>query len=118
MSLLRPAERVEKMTQNYQAKRNSDEVNLNLVKGMVNQIDLMVSLLYEIKTGSPIGKTITTLLNIYPSEKFLCNTEKRVQINVSLSSLASLAEISVKELKKSLDYLQQQGIICCKPPTM
>ena len=106
------------MTRNYHkdchAKKNSNEyeAKLNLVQAIVNQIDLMVSLLYEIKTGSPIGKTITILLNIYPMEKVFSNTEKTVPVNISLASLARLAEISVTELKESLDYLQREGIIC------
>ena len=117
MRPLRHVERVEKMTQNYhkdsQAQKNSNEyeAKLNLVQAIVNKIDLMVGLLYEIKTGSPIGKTITILLNIYPMEKVFSNTEEAIPVNISLSSLARLAEISVTELKESLDYLQQEGII-------
>ena len=117
MRPLRPVERVEKMTQNYhkdcQAQRNGNEyeAKLNLVQAIVNQIDLMVSLLYEIKTGSPIGKTITVLLNIYSLGKGFSNTEETEKVIISLSSLARLAEISTTELKDSLDYLQQEGII-------
>ena len=104
------------MTHNYhkdrqaQMNNNEYEVKLNLVQAIVNQIDLMLSLLYEIKTGSPIGKTIAILLNIYPLEKVFSNSEETT-VNISLSSLAGLAEISVAELKESLDYLQQEGII-------
>ena len=117
MRPLKPVERVEKMTQNYhndcqaQGNNNKYEAKLNLVQAIVNQIDLMVSLLYEIKTGSPIGKTITILLNIYSLGKGFYNTEETVKVIISLSSLAKLAEISITELKDSLDYLQKEGII-------
>ncbi|ACV62783.1 hypothetical protein Dtox_1945 [Desulfofarcimen acetoxidans DSM 771] len=105
------------MTKNYhkncqaQWKSNEYETNQNLVQAMVNQIDLFVKLLYEIKTGSPLGKTVTVLLNIYSLEKVFYGREEAISVNISLSNLARFAEISLTELKESLDYLKQEGII-------
>ncbi|WP_027363920.1 hypothetical protein [Desulfotruncus alcoholivorax] len=91
--------------------RDKEEVDAQ-IKKMVSRVNLMRDLLFEIKAGTPLGKTVKMLLNL-----FLCEGEDGIfdLTGISCHKLANLIGISHSELQESLEYLQQQGIILYKP---
>lgn len=92
-----------------------DKSNIQLVKDIVESINTMAALLFEIKAGTPLGKTLKTLFN-------LCRRDGKDSaggvINltgISFRNLAGMMDITEPELKESLDYLQQNGKIYYRP---
>lgn len=68
-------------------------------------------LLYEMKAGTPLGKTINVLFNLYCYEGKVLAAGSINLIDIPLKKMAGLAGISEEELWDSLDFLHQNGII-------
>ncbi|WP_018086221.1 hypothetical protein [Desulfurispora thermophila] len=90
--------------------RDKEEVNAQ-IKKMVTRLNLIRDLLFEIKANTPLGKTVKTLLNLFLSKG---KGRSPDLAGISCHELANLIGITPAELKESLEYLQQQGIICVK----
>lgn len=90
-----------------------------LVIDIVNRIDVMSKVLYEIKTESPLGKTIKILIGLFDHDGKIYPDGTICLRRVSLNALAGQAEISEADLKESLDYLQRLRIILyCQAPVL
>lgn len=83
--------------------------NIQLVKSIARDISTMSALIYEIKAGTPLGKTIIIAFHLFykSSGKNICG--------ISSPTLAKMAGVSQDELEDCLDYLQKQKIIVYKP---
>lgn len=95
-------------------RKEKTEADIQLVKNMVDRLNTMSTLLYEIKAGPPLGKTMNILFNLC---RYQGKTSAEGTINlaeVSLKKLAGLAGISEAELIDALDYLHRNGIIIYK----
>lgn len=88
-------------------RKKGREVDVR-IKKIVTRVNLMRDLLFEIKADTPLGKTVTALLNL-----FLYEGEGEVWdlTGISYQKLADSIGISRAELLESLESLQQQGII-------
>ena len=82
-------------------------VCLEFVQKKVDRINLMASLLYEIKAGTPQGRVAVLLLNLYLPVDGVHQSPGVL----SLPTLAGLAGVREEELHAALDFLQQKGII-------
>lgn len=82
---------------------------LEFIQKKVDRINLMANLLYEVKSGTPLGRVTVILLNLYFPEAG-APAQKSPGV-LSISILASLAGVSELELRSVLDFLQQKGII-------
>ncbi|MFZ5633785.1 MAG: hypothetical protein ACOY40_13160 [Bacillota bacterium] len=99
------------MTEQKLTDRDRSEKNIQLVKNMAHCINTMTFLLYEIKAGTPLGKTVKVLFDLFGHEG---KSSPGGTINlsaVSLRTLANSAGISGEELQDSLDCLQRQKVI-------
>jgi len=91
------------------------DANIQLVKKMVDRSNIMSILLYEIKAGIPLGKTVNILSNLCRYEGKASASGTINLADISLKKLAGLARISEAELQDSLDFLHRNGIIIYKP---
>jgi len=91
------------------------DANIQLVKNMVNRLNTMSTLLYEMKAGTPLGKTVNILFNLYRYEGKVSADGAINLIDISLKRLADLAGISKEDLLDSLDFLHRNGIIIYRP---
>lgn len=95
--------------------KDQREANLRLVETLVNQINLMTFLLYEIKTDTPRGKALKVLLHLFSQEGQVSSNGAVILTNISLPALADLTEISPADFQASLDYLEEHKVILYRP---
>jgi hypothetical protein len=77
-------------------------------------LDVMSSLLAEVKEGSKQGKTFVLLLNLFLLENS-CPHSGRIIKNLPLQSLADAINMDCNELTAVLTYLNEQGFINYEP---
>lgn len=111
--LPRPFERYNDICK--QQVSSSYEANIQLVKNMVNRLNTMSTLLYEINAGTPLGKTVKILFNLYRYEGKTSGSGVINLTGISFHKLANLVEISEAELQESLNFLHQKGFIFYRP---
>lgn len=87
------------------------EGNMQVVQSLARRINLMALLLYEIKAGTPLGKTVELLLDIFRREGTTTPNGALILTNLSRLDLAELAKLSATELQESLDRLARDSII-------
>jgi len=87
------------------------EGNMQVVQSLARRINLMALLLYEIKAGTPLGKTVELLLDLFRREGTTTPNGALILTNLSRLDLAELAELSATELQESLDRLARDSII-------
>lgn len=82
------------------------------VKKLTARLELMRTLMYTIKAGVPAGKIAAVLIVLCALSSSGQTGNKIVLTEDEYQALARSANLSTGELKDSLDYLQEQGIIC------
>lgn len=100
-----------------QREEKKPDANIQLAKKMVNRLNIMSTLLFEIKAGTPLGKTVNILFNLCRYEGKASASGTINLADISLKKLAGLAGISEAELRDSLDFLHRNGIIIYRPVT-
>ncbi|HHW40524.1 MAG TPA: hypothetical protein GXX19_05110 [Syntrophomonadaceae bacterium] len=92
-------------------RQGQREGNMQVVQSLARRINLMALLLYEIKAGTPLGKTVELLLDLFRREGTTTPNGALILTNLSRLDLAELAELSATELQESLDRLARDSII-------
>lgn len=81
------------------------------IRNIMDSLNTMSHLLFEVKAETPLGKTLKVLISLYRRQCETSVNETLTLSGISLQGLARLAGISDAELQQSLDYLRQKGII-------
>lgn len=93
-------------------KGNGDA--LEEIQKIVASLDVMSSLLAEVKVGSKLGNTFVLLLNLFLMEKHQLNDSQMIE-DLSVLRLATSANLECYELAQILTYLTEKGLIACQP---
>jgi|GEM_PF-4043376 len=82
------------------------------VQKLTARLELMRTLLYTIKAGVPAGRIAAVLVVLCALSGLEQTGNEIILTEAEYQALARSANLSTGKLKDSLDYLQQQGIIC------
>lgn len=82
------------------------------IQSIVAGLDVMSSLLTEVKAGSKLGNTFVLLLNLFLLENQQSGHSKTIE-NLYVQSLAHFVHIDCEELVRILIYLTEKGLIDC-----
>lgn len=92
--------------------RNCDAVEE--IQTIVAGLDVMSSLLAEVKASSKLGNTFVLLLNLFLLENRQADGNKTIE-DLSVQSLADSVNLDCEELTGILIYLTEQGLIDYQP---
>lgn len=83
------------------------------LQAIVARLDVMSSLLTEVKAKSKLGNTFVMLLNLFLLENRQSSGSKMIE-DLSVQSLADSVNINCEELAGILTYLTDKGLIDCQ----
>ncbi|MBS4031531.1 MAG: hypothetical protein KGZ63_08940 [Clostridiales bacterium] len=94
-------------------KKTANSGAVDEIQTIVAGLDVMSSLLTEVKAGSKLGKTFVLLLNLFLLENRQPDGCKTIA-DLSVQSLADSVNMDCEELTGILSYLTEQGLIDCQ----
>ena len=86
---------------------------LEEIQAIVAGLDVMSSLLSEVKAGSKRGNTFVLLLNLFLLQNRQPDDVQATE-NMSVQNLADSVNLDREELNGILSYLTDKGLIDCK----
>lgn len=106
---------MQKFTKNQPAAINKEElINLEFIQKEVHRLNSLSAIIYEIKAGTTYGKLLLLFIHLLALQNRIPDHKVHTLNNICLSTMADLTGVTPAELGKSLEYLQQQGVLTCK----
>jgi len=95
-------------------KKSDNQLVVEEIQRLAAGLDVVSSLLTEVKAGSKPGKTFVLLLNLFLQENS-CPDSGKIIKSLSLQNLAEAMNMDCRELTDVLIYLNDRGLIKYQP---